>query len=213
MVCGPDILRLIDVADRMLQRHTAYAPPPAPAQRTSGGDAWRQLIDLYEQGAIDDDTFQRLKSLAERGQLRPVDVAVLRYEARQQAAAARPSREEEEGLRLLKARRARLLTARRASEQTLSKVEAQIADLDARIQEKESAARAVIATDEDKARRFLEEKHLFEESRARLEEQAQALREDIRALDDVLAQVEAKIVELEAMQSRATIYNARQGAA
>lgn len=210
MVCGPDILHLLDVADRTLQRHTAYAPPPTLARRVSGGDAWRQLLDLYEQGSIDEATFQQLKPLAERGQLRPVDVAVLQYEARHHGKRLRPSVEEEEALRLLKARRARLLAARRTSEQTLNKVEQQIADLEKRIQEKEGTARAVVVRDEEQARQLLHEKHLFEESKARLEEQARALREDIQALDDVVAQVDAKIVELEAMQSRASIYTVRQ---
>jgi len=203
MTCGPDIFQLIEVADQVMQRHATRVAPPQTASR-SRIDPWAEALTLYEQGLIDDAALQRLRRLAERGELRPVDVAVLRFEARKRST-TRPA-SEEEGLRLLKARRARLLSAQQASRETLRRVEAQIAELEDRIQEKEEAARAVVAQDEARARRFLEEKAVFEESKARLEKQARALREDIQALDDVLAQVEAKRVELEAMRTRAEIH-------
>ena len=209
MVCGPDVFRLIEVADQVMQRHAMRVAPPAPAPAGQPRvDPWAEALSLYEQGLIDDAALQRLRRLAARGELRPVDVAVLRFEA-QRRGATRPSSKEEEGLRLLKARRARLLNARQSSQQTLQRVEAQIADLDARIREKEEAARAVLPQDEERARQLLEEKVLFEESKARLEEQARALREDIQSLEDVLAQIEAKIVELEAMQTRAELHARR----
>lgn len=206
MGCGPDVFRLVEVADQVLQRHRAQDAVSAARPAVSQVDPWAEALRLYEQGLIDDAALERLRRLAEQGQLRPVDVAVLRFEAQKRGQVRHPL-EEEEGLRLLRARRARLLRAQEASRQVIQRLERQIAALEERAQEKEQAARAVIARDEVTARRLLQEKLVFEETKARLEEQARGLREDLQTLEDVIAQIEAKILELEAVQARADLHS------
>ncbi len=202
-MCGPDVLRLVDIADRIVQRHT---PSSGSGSRrpASSGDPWQEALRLYEQGILDEATFRRLQRLAETRALRPVDVAVAQYEARRRRAG--PPSEEERALRLLKSRREQLLTARATLQNTLTRLERQIADLEARIRQKTEAARAALAQDETRARRYLEQKVRLEETRNRLQEQAKALQDDLHSLEDVLAQIEAKITELEAIHVRSTLY-------
>ena len=77
-----------------------------------------------------------------------------------------------------------------------------MAGLAERVTHREQAARKLVATDEEAARRLLIEKTELNVSRERLAEQAQALRGDLARLGDLRAQLEAKASELEAVEAR-----------
>lgn len=202
--CGPGLGRLFYLTDRLLEENRARradALRAAPVSPTSRAELTQQLYDMYGRGELSDEVFAAFKSLTEQGALRPTDLAVHRVRARRR----RPRPEGSEtaaALRQVQARLAQLEEAREASSQTLADLEAQMAGLAERTTGKEQAARQLVATDEETARRLLMEKAELEESRERLAEQAQALRDDLARLDDLQAQLEAKATELEAVGAR-----------
>ena len=202
--CGPGLGDLFHLADRLLEDNRARrgsALSAAPVARPSRPDLTQQLYDMYGRGELSDEVFAALKSLAERGALRPADLAVHRVRARRR----RPRPEGSEtaaALRQVQARLAQLDEAREASSQTLANLKARMAGLTERATGKEQTARELVATDEEAARRLLIEKAELEASRERLAEQAQALRDDLARLDDLRAQLEAKATELEAVGAR-----------
>ncbi len=205
MGCGPDLFRLFDLADTLVRdnrsrRQAVHRPMGQP--QPSGPSLQEQLYEMYGRGEIDEETFNALKELAARGQLRPVDLAVLRYERRRKGRLRRRESEEEAALRQLRARIAQLEEAREASARVLASLREQIEDVAARIQKREEAARRVVATDEALARRYLMEKQELLETQARLEAQAQALQADLTRLDELRGTLEAKITELEALRTR-----------
>ncbi len=207
MMCGPDVGRLIAIADQLLQHHEKQhvtSPSPSTVRPPAGEELWARVMRLYEQGDIDEATLQKYRALAERGALRAVDVAVLQYEVRQRRRAA-PLSEEEQALRQLRTRRARLEAVRRSTERTLEHLLAQIRSLDERIAAKEQAARDAVAHDEEQARRYVEEKLALSATREHLQRQAAALQADLDTLKDVLLQIEAQIAALEAVQQRAEV--------
>lgn len=208
MGCGPDVFRLFDLADTLVRdnrsrRYEAYRPVGRP--QPSGPSPQEQLYDMYGRGELDEQIFNDLKDLAARGQLRPVDLAVLRYERRQKVIARPPASEEEVAIRQLRARIAQLEGAREESSRVLASLQEKIEDVKARTRKREEAARQVVATDETLARRYLMEKQELVETEARLEEQAQALRDDLVRLDELRGELEAKVMELEALRSRQEI--------
>jgi len=205
MGCGPDLFRLFDLADTLVRdnrsrRRAIHRPVGQP--QPSGPSLQEQLYEMYGRGEIDEETFNALKKLAAQGQLRPVDLAVLRYERRRKGRRRRRESEEEAALRELRARVAQLEEAREASAQVLASLQEQIEDVEARIRKREEAARRVVATDEELARRYLMEKQELLETQARLEAQAQALQADLTRLDELRGTLEAKITELEALRTR-----------
>lgn len=216
MGCGPDVFRLFDLADTLVRdnrsrRYEVYRPVGLP--QPAGPSLQEQLYDMYGRGELDEKTFNDLKDLAARGQLRPVDLAVLRYERRQKVRARPPSSEEEVAIRQLRARIAQLEGAREESSRVLASLQEKIEDVKARAQRREEAARQVVTTDpstssghsEALARRYLMEKQELVATRTRLEEQAQSLRDDLTKLDELSGQLEAKVMELEALHSRQEI--------
>lgn len=216
MGCGPDVFRLFDLADTLVRdnrsrRYAAYRPVGRP--QPSGPSPQEQLYDMYGRGELDEQTFDDLKDLAARGQLRPVDLAVLRYERRQKTRTRPPASEEEVAIRQLRARIAQLEGAREESARVLASLQAKIEDVKARAQKREEAARQAVVSDpstgsgrrETLARRYLTEKQELLKTQARLEEQAQALRDDLARLDELKGELEAKVTELEALRSRQEI--------
>lgn len=203
--CGPGLGNLFYLADRLLEDNRARwgsalsaAPVARPFFRP---ELTQQLYDMYGQGELSDEVFAAFKSLAERGALRPADLAVHRVGARRR----RPRPEGSEtaaALRQVQVRLAQLDEAREASSQILTNVETRMAGLAERATGKEQAARQLLATEEEAARRLLMERAELEASRERLAEQAQALRDDLARLDDLRAQPEAKATELEAVGAR-----------
>ncbi len=201
--CGPGLGNLFYLADRLLDDNRArrgYAPG-APASLRSIPDLTRQLYDMYGQGELSDEVFAAFKSLAERGVLRPADLAVHRVKARRRGPRLGGG-ETAAALRQVQVRLAQLEEAREASSRILADLEARMAGLAERATGKEQAARELVATEEEAARRLLMEKVDLEESRERLAEQARPLRDDLARLDDLWAQLGAKATELEAVGAR-----------
>ena len=203
--CGPGLGNLFYLADRLLEDNRARrgsalsaAPVARPLFRP---ELTQQLYDMYGRGELSNEVFAALKPLAERGALRPADLAVHRVRAGRRR--PRPAgRETAAALRQVQLRLAQLDEAQEDSSQTLADLEARMAGLVERATGKEQAARQLVATDEEAARRLLTEKAELEASRQRLAEQAQALRDDLARLDDLRAQLEAKAAELEAVGAR-----------
>ena len=133
--------------------------------------------------------------------LRPADLAVHRVKARRRGPRLGGG-ETAAALRQVQVRLAQLEEAREASSRILADLEEQMAELEERTTDKEQAARELVATDEEAARRLLMEKADLEASRERLAEQARSLRDDLARLDDLRAQLEAKAAELEAVGAR-----------
>ena len=203
--CGPGLGDLFHLADRLLEDNRAHrgstlcaVPMARPFSRP---ELTQQLYDMYGRGELGDEVFAAFKSLAERGVLRPADLAV--HCARARRRRPRPgSSETVATLRQVQVRLAQLDEAREASSQALADLEARMAGLAERATCKEQAARELVATNEDAARRLLMEKAELEASRERLAEQTRALRDDLARLDDLRARLEAKAAALEAVGAR-----------
>jgi hypothetical protein len=87
----------------------------------------------------------------------------------------------------------------------LADLEVQLSEIDQRVADKEQTAREILERDEESARQRLAEKAELILSRDRLTAQVQALRADLCRLDDLCAQLEAKSMELEAVQARSRL--------
>jgi len=214
MSCGSPLGDLFYLADTLLYR-TYDAPLPlggrgAALSLSKGagyeGDASlrAQLYQMYGEGQISEEVFTALRTLADRGQLRPADLAVHRARA-QTRSAGHNDPVAANALRGIRSRLAQLAQARTASEKVLADLEFRLSDIDQRATAKEQAAREIVERDEESARRRLAEKAELGLSRGRLTAQAQALRADLTRLDDLRAQLEAKSVELEAIQARSRL--------
>jgi chromosome segregation ATPase len=157
---------------------------------------------------LSNETFEALKTLADRGQLRPADLAVHQVRAGRQA--SRGSRTDTDAkragaLRQVRARLAQLDEARESSVAVLADLESRLDRLTSQIAAKEQAARDRVVTDEAAARRALTEKAALADSYHRLNEQAQALRDDLARLDEMRLQLADRAAELEAVQARSEI--------
>jgi hypothetical protein len=198
---------LFYLADRLLYPHPEIAAPlPSHTSTMAEGPGVgvrAELYRMYGEGQISEEVFTALRALADRGQLRPADLAVHRARARRRPDGHRDV-EAMNALHGVRSRLAQLAQARTASEKVLANLEARLSRLADRIVGKEQAARDAIAVEHDEpaARARLAEKAELAASRDRLAAQAQALRADLARLDDLRAQLEAKAAELEAMQAR-----------
>lgn len=204
MGCGSILGDLFYIADALLEPHPLPLPRLGGGERGEGVDLHAQLYNMYGEGQISEEVFTALKALAERGQLRPADLAVHRLRARRLP----PHKKDVElanALRGLRSRLAQLERTRETSAGVLADLEARMERLDQRIAGKEQAARQSLEHDEEAARRRLAEKAELNASYARLSAQAQALRDDLARLDDLQAQLEAKKFELEALQARGAL--------
>lgn len=207
MSCGSPLgdLRGAYLADTLLAPRPGFATPLSLQNfATEEGVGVRaQLYQMYGDGQIGEEVFIALRALAERGQLRPADLAVHRAQARR-----RPTNGNDAAvantLRGVRSRLAQLAQARAASEKVLADMEARLAGLDERIAGKEQGARTALAVERDEAaaRQRLAEKAEFAGSRDRLTAQVEALRADLARLDDLRVQLETKAAELEAVQAR-----------
>jgi chromosome segregation ATPase len=163
-----------------------------------------QLYNMYGEGQIDEAVFTALKVLAKQGQLRPADLAVHRARARRHSPHHRDT-ETTRTLRAIRSRLAQLEQARATSTRVLADLETRLSELDEHMTNKELAARQAILHDEDVARLKLAEKAELNASYERLSTQAQALREDLTRLDDLRTQLEARLIELEAVRARSDL--------
>jgi cysteinyl-tRNA synthetase len=206
MGCGSPLGDLFYLADSLLDREAgigwrvtneaAYSTRHTPPEGLRA-----RLYQMYGEGQIGEEVFTALRRLAERGQLRPADLAVHRTHVRHRSA-GQDDPSTANALRGVRSRLAQLAKARAASEKVLADLEARLLDMDQRAAGKEQAARAIVERDEESARQRLAEKVELASSRDRLGAQAHALREDLNRLDDLRAQLEAKSLELEALQAR-----------
>ncbi len=203
MGCGSALGDLFYLADALAYR--TYDFPLPPDRWKTGGEGNEslrtRLYRMHGDGQISEDVFNALQVLAERGQLRPADLAVH---------LARTRRGGSQGgdpaignaLRGIRSRHVKLMQARGDAEKALADLEARLSELDERVAAKEQVARQSVEQDEETARQCLAEKAAFASSRERLAAQAQALRADLARLDELNLQLEAKSAELEAVQAR-----------
>ena len=212
MGCGSPLGDLFYLADTLLDPRPLPLPRSGGGERGEGGALRAELYQMHGEGQISQEVFTALRALADRGQLRPADLAVHRARARRcpvNGDDVETSRRDvcTNALRGVRSRLTQLAQARAASEKVLADLEARLAGLDERIVGKEQAARDALAAERDEAaaRQRLAEKAEFASSRDRLAAQAQALRADLARLDDLRAQLEAKAAELEAVQARSSL--------
>lgn len=209
MGCGSLLGDLFYLTDALLQRGPGDGWPVADdgpaALRHPPPAAGRSLLDelyrMHGEGLIGEDVFQALRALAERGQLRPADLAVHRARAPQRPA-GRSDPALSQAFQSIRSRLAKLEQARVESERILAGLEARLAGLDERIEEKEDLARQTLAGDEAAARRRLGEKVELASTRDRLAAQAEVLRADMNRLRDLRVQLEARAAEMEAVAAR-----------
>jgi chromosome segregation ATPase len=209
MGCGSVLGDLFYLSDSFMQRESnngwrvasnaTFAAYHAPAN-----DLRDRLYQMYGEGQITEEIFTALRILADRGQLRPADLAVHR------ARVGHRSMVEDDpitanALRRIRSRLTQLTEVRTASEKVLADLEVQLSEIDQRVADKEQAAREILERDEESARQRLAEKAELVLSRDRLTAQVQALRGDLYRLDDLCAQLEAKSMELVAVQARSRL--------
>ncbi len=213
MGCGSPLGDLFYLADTLLYSQSRHAVPlplsPVSEKGKRGvqGEGLRaQLYRMYGEGQINEEVFTALRALADRGQLRSADLAVHRARGQRHS---RPHGDPAvlHALHAIRSRLAQLAEARAGSEKVLSDLKARLTELDERIVGKEQSARGALAVEQDEqaARSRLTEKAEFTQSRNRLAEQVQALCADVARLDDLRTQLEAKAVELAAMQTRSRL--------
>ena len=207
MGCGSMLGDLFYLADHLVQpsRGPAASPwqAPSPAESTrSGEDLLSDLYRLLGEGQISQEVFSSLRALADRGQLRRVDVAVHQARGRRRNV-HREDTGTQNALQGIRLRQQNLAEARKESERVLTNLRGRIADIDERMAGKENIAREAVGEGDDQiARRRLTEKAQLSSLRDRLHKQLQRLAEDLGRLDEVRAELEAREVELEAVRAR-----------
>jgi hypothetical protein len=210
MGCGSPLGDLFYLADAWIAssysgQTVSYSPAPTAWALGVGGERGEglraRLYRMHGEGQINEEVFQALQALAERGQLRPADLAVHQARARRGATESGDAAIGN-ALRGVRARLNQLAQARTGSEKVLADLETHLSEFDERIAAKEQAARQVLAQDEEIARQRLAEKVELASSRERLADQGQALHADLTRLDDLRTQLEAKSAELESVQAR-----------
>jgi chromosome segregation ATPase len=160
-----------------------------------------RLYRMHGEGQISEEVFDALRVLADRGQLRPADLAVHLARARRGGSEGGDAAIGN-ALRGIRSRHAKLVQARVGTEKVLADLEAHLSELDECMAAKQQAARQSVTQNEETARQRLAEKAELAGSRQRLAAQAQALRADLARLYELNLQLEAKSAELEAVQAR-----------
>ena len=206
MGCGSLLGDLFYMADSLLEKPRVQ--PLHQIEYRGGNEGLHaQLYRMYGEGVIGEDVFNALRVVADRGELRPADLAVHRANARQRLT-LRAGSEVQNALRGVHMRLTKLTETRTTSEKILADLEARLANLDKGVASKEQNARqAVSENDEDTARRRLTEKADLVASQTRLFAQVQALREDLARLDHLRTQLETIAAELEAVNARSEMVN------
>jgi hypothetical protein len=209
MGCGSVLGDLFYLADSFMQRESdnrwrVASNATFPAYHAPANDLRDQLYQMYGEGQINEEIFTALRTLAERGQLRPADLAVHRARVGCRSMVG-DDPVTANALRGIRSRLTQLTQVRTASEKVLADLEVQLSEIDQRVADKEQAAREILERDEESARQRLAEKAELILSRDRLTAQVQALRADLYRLDDLCAQLEAKSMELEAVQARSRL--------
>jgi len=207
MGCGSMLGDLFYLADHLVQqsRGSAASPWQAPflaGSTQSGEDLLSDLYRMLGEGQISQEVFSSLRDLADRSQLRRVDVAVHQTRGRRRSL-HREDRGIQNALQGIRLRQQNLAEARKESERVISNLRGRIASIDDRMTGKQNTAREAVGEGDDQtARRRLTEKAQLSSLRDRLHQQLHRLTEDLGRLDEVRAELEAREVELEAVRAR-----------
>ncbi len=206
MGCGSVLGDLFYLTDSLLQQESdngwrVASDATFSARHTPSEDLRTQLYRMYGEGEISEEVYVALRTLADRAQLRPADLAVHRAHA-QHRSMGQGDPVTANALYGIRSRLTQLAQARASSEKVLADLEARLSDIGQRAADKEQAAREIVERDEDSARQHLAEKAELSLSRDRLAAQAEALRTDLGRLENLRAQLETKSIELEAVQAR-----------
>ena len=201
MGCGSLLGDLFYMADSLLEKPRVQ--PLHPIEYRGGNEGLHaQLYRMYGEGVIGEDVFNALRVVADRGELRPADLAVHRVKVSHRPISP-TDRETQNALIGIQSRLAQLERTRGDSQKVLVDLETRLANLDKGAAIKEQKARlAVGENDEDTARQRLTEKADLASSHSRLAAQAEALREDLARLDHLRTRLETKAAELEAVRAR-----------
>lgn len=207
MGCGSFLGDLFYLTDSLLVSPRTQFPPQIDYRGGNEG-LHAQLYKMYGEGVIGSEIFIALRVLADRGELRPADLAVHQANAGRHRATHRVDPEVQNALRGIRSRLTQLAQTRANSEKVLADLETRLANLDQGVAAKEQRAQqAVGENDEDTARQRLREKADLVSSHARLGVQVKAMRENLARLDHLRTQLEIKAVELEAVQTREEMTN------
>lgn len=222
MSCGSPLGDLFYLADTLLYRSYDSSLPlngrDAVLSLSKGAKAYTgqsrygerneglrvRLYRMYGDGLINEEVFTAFRSLADRGQLRPADLAVHQGRA-QRGQESHDDATISNAQRGIRSRLMQLAQARASAAKVLVDLETRLTELDGHMAGKEQAARENIERDEGTARLRLSEKAELARSRDRLSAQAQALRSELTRLDDLHTQLDAKSAELEAAQARSRL--------
>lgn len=210
MGCGTSLGDLFYLADSLIQQGSGNGwrvtsnVASFTARHTPPEGLRAQLYQMYGEGQISEEVFTALRTLADRSQLRPADLAVHRARV-QHHSVGHGDPVTANALRSIRSRLTQLAQVQTASERVLSDLETQLSDINQRVDDKEQAAREIVERDEESARQRLAEKAELRLSRDRLTSQVKALQSDLSRLEDLRAQLEAKSVELEAVQARSRL--------
>lgn len=206
MGCGSILGDLFYLADSLLVSPHTQIPPQIDFRGGNEG-LHAQLYRMYGEGLISDEIFNTLRTLADEGKLRPIDLAVHRAKVSRRAT-RKVDPEVQNALRGVHSRLTQLAETRANSEKVLKDLETRLASLDEVVAAKKQKARQAIGeNNEDIARRHLSEKTDLIENQTRLAAQVQALRGDLARLAHLRTQLEIKAVELEAVRSREEMAN------
>lgn len=201
MGCGSILGDLFYLTDSLLEDPRSQLPPQIDYRGGEQG-LQAQLYRMYGEGVISEEVFNVLRLLADKGKLRPADLAVHQVNATQPINRKTDS-EVHNAIRGVRSRLAQLAETRSNSEKVLKELETRLTKLDNEVDTKEQNARqAVGKNNEDTARQRLTEKADLAGSHSRLAAQAEALREDLIRLNHLRIQLETKAAELEAVRAR-----------
>lgn len=216
MGCGSVLGDLFYLTDSLIQRSyrpsqsrevPAISPTQGMERGEPGGEGERlysELYKMYGEGQINEQIFTALRTLADQGQLRPVDLLVYQSGSRN-----RPTHPEDVGvlnaLKGVRSRMSQLAQVRSTSAKVLVDLESRLAKLGENIVRKEHLARQAVEQDEEVARQYLVGKNDLHTSYERLSTQARALRDDLARVDELSSQLEVKAVELEAVLARSEL--------
>lgn len=167
-----------------------------------------QLYRMYGQGQINEEVFDALRKLDDRGVLRSADLAVHRVKFQSHRSSRKINSELQNSLHGVHSRLRQLAETRDNTKKVLHDLETRLANLEKLMVAKEQKARQAISEDnENMARQSLSEKTDLIKNHSQLDAQAQALRKDLARLDHLRTQLETKAAELEAVHTREEMAN------
>lgn len=162
-----------------------------------------ELKILYASGDIDEETYDRLRIGIRAGKVGRQDLQQLRTEAAERKLAEIPEERELKRARadIEKERRA-LLRAKEESSAIIADLGNRLSDLKAEAKQLENKAREALASDENAARAYLEQKQDVEDRMDRLAQQLMALYGDLERVEELSTVLDEKEEELKVLEAR-----------